>query len=167
MSRLQDIPIRIEATRANDVTAPATNATHFATTTSIAATATAAASGVGAGVTALLSELVRLLEQLALGSEPAAIDLRSLPMNDQDLAELRAALGEGEVSATVDAQGVSHVRETQVAGVWWVEHRDVQGQVIAQSLEVTRIPQILLSAGDEIAAGARNLRAQITAATAA
>jgi len=160
LSRLHDIPIRIESPLAIDVTAPAT--TRTATTTTTAATT----SGVGAGVTALLSELASLLERLAAGAEPAAIDLRSLPMNGQDLAQLRAALGEGEVNATVEAQGVSHVRETQVAGVWWVEHRDVHGQVIAESLEITPIPQILLSANDEIAAGARALRAQITAGAA-
>ncbi len=150
MSRLHDIPIRIESPLAIGVTAPATAATSDT------------ASGVGAGVTALLSELASLLERLAAGAEPAAIDLRSLPMNGHDLAELRAALGEGEVNATVDAQGISHIRETQVAGVWWVEHRDILGQVIAQSLEVTPIPHILMSAADEIAAAARALRARIT-----
>ncbi len=40
-------------------------------------------------------------------------------------------------------------------GVWWVEHRDRQGELIAEMIEVTRVPQILASASDEIAAGAR------------
>jgi hydrogenase-1 operon protein HyaF len=141
MSRLTEIPIRIEPP--------------------------SAVGGLGGGVTAILSELVSLLERLGSGEEPAAIDLRSLPMSPQDRAELRRALGEGEVQATLNAEGPSSIRETQVPGVWWVEHRDRHGEVIAELIEVTRMPQILMSAPDEIAAGARTLRAQITTAAAA
>jgi hypothetical protein len=43
-----------------------------------------------------------------------------------------------------------------------VEHRDPRGELIAESIEVTRMPQILMSALDEIRAGAAALRAQIT-----
>jgi hydrogenase-1 operon protein HyaF len=120
-----------------------------------------AVGGLGGGVTAILSELVRLLERLAEGDPPAAIDVRSLPMSAQDRVELHCALGEGEVQATLNAEGISSIRETRVPGVWWVEHRDRQGDLIAELLEVTRMPQILMSAADEIAAGARALREQI------
>ena len=140
LSRLADIPIRLEA-------APADG-------------------GLGGGVTALLTELATLLERFAEAHEPAAIDLRSLPMGPQDRALLQRALGEGEVRATIDAEGLSTVRETRIGGVWWVEHRDRQGELIAELLEVTRVPAILARAPDEIAAGGRALRQQI-AATAA
>jgi hydrogenase-1 operon protein HyaF len=140
MSRLTEIPIHIEPR--------------------------APAGGLGGGVTAILSELVSLLDRLADGEESAAIDLRSLPMSPQDRAELRRALGDGEVQATLNAEGISSIRETQVPGVWWVEHRDRQGEVIAELIEVTRMPQILMSASDEIAAGARALREQIKTPTA-
>lgn len=137
MSRLSEIPIRIEPT--------------------------AQAEGLGGGgVTALLHEIVTLLERLATAGEPAAIDLRSLPMSSQDRSELRSALGEGEVQATLNAGGSSTIRETGVPGVWWVEHHDRQGELIAELLEVTRVPDILASATDEIATGARTLRAQLT-----
>jgi hydrogenase-1 operon protein HyaF len=141
MSRLTEIPIRVEPP--------------------------VLAGGLGGGVTAILSELASLLERLAHGEEPAAIDLRSLPMSEQDRAALRRALGDGEVQATLNAQGPSSIRETQVPGVWWVEHRDRDGEVIAELIEVTRIPAILMSALDEIAAGARTLREQIATPTAA
>jgi hydrogenase maturation protease len=65
-----------------------------------------------------------LLERLAESQIPAAIDLRSLPMSPQDRIELQRALGEGEVQATVTADGLSTIRETRISGVWWVEHRD-------------------------------------------
>jgi hydrogenase-1 operon protein HyaF len=141
MNRLAQIPIRIE---------PA-----------------GAAEGLGGGVTAVLHEIVTLLERLATVGEPAAIDLRSLPMSPQDRAELQRVLGEGEVQATLNAEGISRIHETRVPGVWWVEHRDRQGELIAELIEVTRVPEILASASKEIAAGARALRAQITMATSA
>ena len=127
----------------------------------------AVVAGLGGGVAAILTELVSLLERLADGEQPAAIDLRSLPMSPHDRAELRRALGEGEVQATLNADGLSNIRETRVPGVWWLEHHDRHGELIAELIEVTRMPQILMSASDEIAAGARALREQITTPAAA
>jgi len=120
------------------------------------------AGGLGGGIAAILTELVTLLERLADAQTPAAIDLRSLPMSPQDRVELKRALGEGEVQATVNAQGLSTLCETRISGVWWVEHRDAQGELVAELLEVTRVPEILASAPDDIAAGAQTLREQIT-----
>jgi hypothetical protein len=125
------------------------------------------AGGLGGGVAAILTELVGLLEQLADSAKSATIDLRSLPMSPRDRIELQRVLGEGEVKATVDAEGLSSIRETRISGLWWVEHRDRQGELIAESIEVTRVPEILASVSDEIAAGARALRAQITGSAAA
>ena len=83
-------------------------------------------------------------------------------MSPQDRVELERALGEGEVQATVNARGLSTVRETRIAGVWWIEHRDPQGELVAELLEVTRVPEILAGAPDDIAAAAQTLREYIT-----
>jgi hypothetical protein len=136
MSPLRDIPIRMEPP--------------------------ARTGGLGGGVAAVLSELVGMLETVAGGGAPATIDLRSLPMSPQDRIELKSALGDGEVQSTLDADGLSTLRETRVSGVWWIEHRDRQGELIAELLEVARIPQILESALDEIATSARALRERIS-----
>jgi hydrogenase-1 operon protein HyaF len=144
MSRLAEIPIRIEPS------APAERA----------------AGGLGGGVAAVLSELATLLERLARGGPSGSIDLRSLPMSDRDRAELQRVLGNGEVQATVNSLGLSRMRETGVSGVWWVEHFDQQSELIAELIEVGRVPEMLASASDEIAAGARDLRAQISASAA-
>jgi len=144
MSRLTDIPVRIEPSARIEMPA--------------------VVGGLGGGVAAILSELVTLLERLANGEAPGAIDLRSLPMSPLDRAELQRVLGDGEVQATVNAQGLSKMRETGVSGVWWIEHFDQQGELIAELIEVNRVPQILSSASDEITAGARALRAQIATA---
>ena len=144
MSRLTDIPIRIEPRAPVD--SPVTPG------------------GLGGGVTAILFELVGHLERLAEEKTSATIDLRSLPMSPQDRVELQRALGEGEVQATVTAGGCSNIRETAIPGVWWVEHLDRDRETIAELIEVTHVPDFLTSATDEIAAGARTLRERITAA---
>jgi hydrogenase-1 operon protein HyaF len=145
VSRLAHIPIRFEPARINP---------------------TAAVGGLGGGVAAILSELVTLLDRLAERDEAAMIDLRSLPMGPQDRVELQRVLGDGEVQATVNAQGLSNIRETGVPGVWWVEHRDAQGDLVAEMIEVGRVPLILSSASDEIASGALALRERIATAAA-
>jgi HupH hydrogenase expression protein, C-terminal conserved region len=149
MSRLGDIPVRIEG-----VAAPAGGGV---------ATGTAAA-GLGGGVAAILNELAGMLERLATDRQSGAIDLRSLPMNPYDRSELQRVLGEGELQTTLDAEGPSNIRETRIAGVWWVEHRDRHGQLIAELIEVAAVPALLVRASDEIEAGARELRAQLAAA---
>jgi hydrogenase-1 operon protein HyaF len=146
MSRLTDIPVRIEPSA--PIEAPM------------------AAGGLGGGVAAILSELVGLLERLADGGAAGSIDLRSLPMSPADRTQLQRVLGEGEVQATVEAQGVSKIRDTRVSGIGWVEHFDQQGEPIGELIEVSRVPEILASASDEMAAGARELRAQISASAA-
>jgi hydrogenase-1 operon protein HyaF len=150
LSRLTEIPIRVEqSAQVQSSSIPA----H--------ATAGSVTGGMGGGVAAVLYELVNLLERLARGAASTAIDLRSLPMSPQDRVELQRVLGEGEVLATVNAEGLSHIRETRFPGVWWIEHRDRAGELIAELIEVTHVPQILASASDEIATAAQALRARI------
>lgn len=117
--------------------------------------------GLGAGAVALLNEIAALLERFAATGEAAAIDLRSLPMGPLDRAQLEAALGQGEVQATIEADGRSQVRETGVAGVWWLEHRDPRGEVVAELIEVTSVPEILGAAADDIGRAAHILRARV------
>ena len=114
--------------------------------------------GLGGGVAAVFSELVGMLERVALGGEAATIDLRSLPMSPEDRVELRTTLGQGEVHATLSAEGISTLQETGVSGVWWVEHRDRQGGLVAELIEVTAIPRILEASIEEMAESARRLR---------
>ena len=120
--------------------------------------------GVGAGVHAVLAEVVRHLERLAAGAAPHAIDLRSLPLNPDDRARLAEVLGDGEVDVTLELDGASRVRETGATGVWWIEHRDARGEVIAEMLEIARIPEILDADTGDIARSAAALRERIRAA---
>lgn len=145
VSRLSEIPIHVLSPQPAQAGRPPT------------------AGGLGGGVHAVLAELATLLDDLAEHEIGGTIDLRSLPMEAQDRQALNLALGEGEVRATLDADGLSHFRETGVPGVWWVEHRDRSGAVVAELLEVATVPAILTCAPDEIAEGRDLLRARIAA----
>jgi hydrogenase-1 operon protein HyaF len=123
--------------------------------------------GLGGGVMAILAELAARLERLAANGDTALIDLRSLPMSPADRSELLAALGQGEVTATLDAQGASTLRETAFAGIWWIEHRDRDGQLTSELLEVTLAPQILAAIPEDIARAADALRQRLGASAAA
>ncbi len=76
-------------------------------------------------------------------------------MSPSDRTELKRALGEGEVRVTLNAEGISTIQETRIPGVWWIEHRDLQDQLIAELIDVNYVPDILARASGEIAAGAR------------
>lgn len=132
MSRLSDIPIHILPR----VEGPAV--------------AVDLGGGLGGGVRALLVELATLLDGLVAHERGGTIDLRSLPMSPQDREALRSALGKGEARATFDADGLSELQETGVSGIWWIEHRDRTGELVAELLEVAAVPAILACTRDEI-----------------
>jgi hydrogenase-1 operon protein HyaF len=147
MIRLSDIPIRIEGT-----IPPAAGPER--------------SGGLGGGVAAILTELAARLERLAENGDGALLDLRSLPMSPADRDELLEALGSGEVTATLDAQGVSTLSETAFAGIWWTIHRDHDGKVTSELIEVGLVPQILAAHPDDISRAALALRRRIGASVA-
>lgn len=107
---------------------------------------------------AVLREIESLLGQLIETGESAVIDLKGLPMSPADFEVLSGVLGEGEVSATIHAGGESTVRETAFHGVWWVTHRNEDGNVSAEFIEVARVPEILASQPEDMEAGLMRLR---------
>lgn len=119
--------------------------------------------GLGSGVYAIVTELAELLDDLVRRHVPGVIDLRSLPMTALDRNQLREVLGDGEVQASLHAEGISRFTETGIPGIWWVEHRDRNGELIAELLEVAAVPVILCSAPDEIAVAADVLQARMVA----
>jgi hydrogenase-1 operon protein HyaF len=116
---------------------------------------------------AVLREVAALLARLIETGEGGAIDLHGLPLGPADFDLLRETLGQGEASATIEAGGPSTLVETACAGVWWVTHRNDEGQVVAEHLEVARVPEILSSQAEDMRAGLARLRAQIEAPRAA
>lgn len=92
---------------------------------------------------ALLQELQNMLVALAEHGEENRIDLRSLPMSPADHDFLREFLGKGEVSAQVNALGLSEIKETRFSGIWWSLHYNNHEEIVAELIEVTPLPDIL------------------------
>jgi hydrogenase-1 operon protein HyaF len=109
-------------------------------------------------VKALLHELVDLLDAWLKKGETASIDLRSLPLTRGDYDELAAALGEGAVSASIDAIGKSDLRETRYPGVWRVTHRNEGGEIVADLIEVCDAPAMLRAPAEDAAEGLIRLK---------
>lgn len=114
-------------------------------------------------VQSLLREIARALAALAETGTRDAIDLRSLPLTPADRDALDDALGRGEVSAALTLAGDSLLWETRFAGVWWVRHLGAGGQIAAEVIEITPVPDILASHPDDIAAAATLLAATLQA----
>lgn len=113
----------------------------------------------------ILHEIETLLNELVASGKSAAIDLRSLPLLPGDYEKLKEVLGQGEVSATIDAMGPTQVRETAIHGVWWVTHYNSDAAVIAEFIEVTTMPGILRTHPVDVRVGLDMLHSRLTPAT--
>jgi len=98
-----------------------------------------------AQVKALLQELQDMLLVLIKTGEHNYIDIRSLPLMPGELQNLKDILGRGEVEATVNALGPTLIMETQIPGVWWVTHKNSHNEVLSELIEVTALPEILVT----------------------
>lgn len=107
---------------------------------------------------AILNEIACRLEELATRNQTSQIDLKSLPFSPGEYEQLRIALGSGEASARLDAIGNSEISETQFPGVWWVTHYNVEGDIIADLIEIATIPEILRSQPEDVRGGLKRLQ---------
>ena len=105
----------------------------------------------------ILNEVLHAVDKLLETDEPTTIDLAGLPFGPGELEHLEATLGTGELSAELNALGISRIRETAFPGVWWLEHRNAHDEVVGRYLEITRTPEILSSQYADIVAGRARL----------
>ncbi len=94
---------------------------------------------------------------LATGA-PGAVDLKNVPrMRSEEYQYLRDVLATGEVSIAIEAQASVDIRETQYPGVWWVTHRNDQGETVTEIIEITDVPVILKPHAVEVRGGLQRL----------
>ncbi|MGB5452509.1 MAG: hydrogenase expression/formation C-terminal domain-containing protein, partial [Sedimenticolaceae bacterium] len=93
----------------------------------------------------LMLQIEQALQDLMAGGAATVIDLGAMPFSKQDEQDLRHRLGEGEVSATLNAFGPTLIKETAIPAVWLVEHMDAEGRRLTLHIEVARIPEILVT----------------------
>lgn len=112
-------------------------------------------------IRALLAEIAARLEKLAHCGETGMIDLKSLPFAPGEYEQLRQALGQGEVSARIEAIGPSEIIETRYPGVWWVTHYNVEGDIVADLIEIAWLPEVIKSQPEDVHAGLARLKARL------
>jgi len=101
-------------------------------------------------VRSILIEIQHGLKQFHQNGHKRIIDLGSIPMPSYERNKLLQLLGQGEVSIALSSLGESEIYETQLSAVWVIKHRDEQGDISAMLVEITRIPEIVLSQKDDI-----------------
>lgn len=111
--------------------------------------------------TPLLHEIRHALMRLAKTGDPTIIDLSAIPFGPGDRERLLEALGQGEVSATINALGQSRIDETAYPGVWLVRHNSPGGNPLGTQIEITRQPTLLLTPEEDIGEAADRLAAYL------
>ncbi|RFF28068.1 MULTISPECIES: hydrogenase expression/formation C-terminal domain-containing protein [unclassified Wenzhouxiangella] len=119
----------------------------------------------GGGVRALGYEIAARLETLHETGESGAIDIKSIPMAAAEFESFRQMLGQGEVDFTLELDGQTRIRETAFPGVWWIQHKDPEGQVVAEHIEINHVPDLLRAQAEEIGQAADALRARLNGET--
>jgi hydrogenase-1 operon protein HyaF len=101
----------------------------------------------------LLHEIFHALHRLHDSGASTTLDLLAMPFGPGDESRLLDFLGNGELSAQLDAMGQSSIRESRFSGVWIIEHKSAGGQRVAFQIEITRLPAILETQPEDIGTG--------------
>lgn len=109
----------------------------------------------------LLHEIRHALLRLSKGRQGTAIDLKSLPLAPGEEDRLLLLLGKGEVYAELMTLGKTVVEETRIPGVWVITHHNIEGAEIAKFIEVTKVPDIILSQREDMLRGIQRLNDQL------
>jgi len=106
----------------------------------------------------ILRQIADMLEALVASGEGDMIDLQDAQLAPQDYEMLREALAEGEVHAVIDAIEPAEVRETIYPGVWWFTQYNAEGDIVADLIEVTPLPEVLKADAQDVADGLARLK---------
>ncbi len=93
----------------------------------------------------VLHEIRHALNDLIENGKTHIIDLRAIPLAPGEEDTILAELGTGEVQARIDALGDSEIIETRYTGVWLVNHYNDDGDIMSRHIEITQMPEILMS----------------------
>jgi hydrogenase-1 operon protein HyaF len=105
----------------------------------------------------LLHEIHHALVKLLSNNEETLIELRNLPLNDDDKHHLLHTLGKGEVTATLNTLGHSLLWESAYPGVWIIEHYNTDNVLLSHLIAITWVPLILKSQPEDVQTGLQRL----------
>lgn len=105
----------------------------------------------------VMHEIRHALSELVEHGTHNIIDVHSLPMSTEELDELEAFLGKGEIDLILNVLGKTRICESSYSGVWRVEHFDDNDKRIGYFIEIGMIPEILRSQCDDIKEGLQTM----------
>lgn len=120
------------------------------------------------GVANAPSILVELQDKSASFDSKApmhVVNLTLLPHTDVDLVALDEALGEGAVTILSRGYGNCRITATALPHVWRVQFFNSQDQLILDTFEVTKMPEVACAAPEDLADSGKRLTTVIEAIT--
>jgi hydrogenase-1 operon protein HyaF len=97
----------------------------------------------------VLCELLSKSETFRPGREDI-VNLTLFPLTAEDLAYLDRQLGSGGLELLTRGYGECRMRLTAVPNLWWVQYFNASAQMILNTLEVTRLPQVARAAPEDL-----------------
>ena len=88
---------------------------------------------------------------------PHVINFTLLPVTPDDLAWITELVGEGAVGIFSRGYGKCRVLATALTHVWRVQYFNTMNTLLLDTLEITRIPDVTLADGEDIADSAERL----------
>ncbi|MCW9047349.1 MAG: hydrogenase expression/formation protein [Gammaproteobacteria bacterium] len=110
----------------------------------------------------LLHQVKHAMDNLLENNTNEIIDLRSIPLAPGEEDNLLKILGQGEVKAQLNALGPSEIIETQYNGVWLITHYNDENEIVSRHIEVTYMPEILLSQMQDIRSSSQRLSEKLS-----
>lgn len=110
-----------------------------------------------ADLTSIQHLILHGLRRLNQFDQPSVIDLLATPFGPGEREALIETLGVGEVDARIETEGTSRVYETTYRGVWVVDHGTADGERLAYQIEITQVPDILLTQPEDLEESASRL----------
>lgn len=107
---------------------------------------------------ALLPEINEYVAKAGASTPAHVINLSLLPHTLEDLAMLGQVLGKGELVILSRGYGNCRVTNTGTRHVWWVQYYNSQDTLILNSIEITRLPEVVRAAKEDLSDSAERLR---------
>jgi hydrogenase-1 operon protein HyaF len=105
----------------------------------------------------ILVELDALLERYRRDGTPGTITLSLLPLSDEEVEFVDARLGRGPVDILSRSYGKCQIISTNTRDVWWVRYYNSMSTLILNTIEVTRVPEVVCAAPEDLADSAQRL----------
>ena len=110
----------------------------------------------------LLSELADKIAERAKAETQDApahvMNLTLLPLSDADLSCLGERLGVGPVTFLSRGYGNCRVGSTACNNVWWIKYFNSEDALILNTIEVTKMPEVVMAAPEDIEDSAHRLQ---------